>query len=110
MHRATVTSKGQITVPADIREALGIGQGDGVVFELKAGYALFRRQPSIGEALAHIAEEPAHGSSAFASDAQALHEHFRVQEPEHRADDVAYLCGPGRCVRFNVGKGSGGGE
>ncbi|MDQ3444839.1 MAG: type II toxin-antitoxin system PrlF family antitoxin [Pseudomonadota bacterium] len=32
MSEATVTSKGQITIPADIRRALGLSAGERVVF------------------------------------------------------------------------------
>jgi AbrB family looped-hinge helix DNA binding protein len=32
MSEATVTSKGQITIPADIRKALGLATGERVVF------------------------------------------------------------------------------
>lgn len=32
MSEATVTSKGQITIPADIRQALGLTAGERVVF------------------------------------------------------------------------------
>lgn len=34
MSEATVTSKGQVTIPADIRQALGLAMGDLVVFTL----------------------------------------------------------------------------
>ena len=34
MAEATVSSKGQITIPADIRQALGLAMGDVVVFTL----------------------------------------------------------------------------
>ncbi|MGI8608975.1 MAG: AbrB/MazE/SpoVT family DNA-binding domain-containing protein [Candidatus Dormibacteria bacterium] len=33
--RATLTSKGQVTIPADVRKALGIKKGDQVVFEVE---------------------------------------------------------------------------
>ncbi len=33
--RATVTSKGQITIPATVRKALDLHQGDQVVFEIE---------------------------------------------------------------------------
>ncbi len=33
MPRATITSKGQITVPRDIRRALGVRPGDRLLFE-----------------------------------------------------------------------------
>lgn len=32
--RATVTSKGQVTIPAAVRKALQLNQGDQVVFEM----------------------------------------------------------------------------
>lgn len=35
--RAKVTSKGQVTIPADIRRALRVRKGDVVVFEVDAG-------------------------------------------------------------------------
>lgn len=34
---ATVTSKGQITIPQEVRKRLGLKQGDQVSFELKEG-------------------------------------------------------------------------
>jgi antitoxin PrlF len=33
MIAATITSKGQITIPAEIRAVLGLGAGDKIVFE-----------------------------------------------------------------------------
>lgn len=36
MSTARVTSKGQITIPADIRKELGIEQGDDLIFEVTA--------------------------------------------------------------------------
>ncbi len=30
---AKITSKGQITIPAEVRRALGVGEGDMVIFE-----------------------------------------------------------------------------
>jgi AbrB family looped-hinge helix DNA binding protein len=32
VHEATITSKGQVTIPADIRRALGLAAGERVVF------------------------------------------------------------------------------
>jgi antitoxin PrlF len=34
MSTARVTSKGQVTIPADVRRELGINQGDDLVFEV----------------------------------------------------------------------------
>ncbi len=43
---AKVTSKGQVTVPKDVREALGIGQGDTLVFRVEGQRALVARTPA----------------------------------------------------------------
>ncbi len=42
MTTATITSKGQITVPADVRQALSVGAGDRVEFvQIEPGQFLF---------------------------------------------------------------------
>ncbi len=33
--RATVTSKGQVTIPVELRRAIGVGEGDRLLFELE---------------------------------------------------------------------------
>jgi len=41
MPTATLTSKGQITIPGEVRAALGLSRGDRVVFErLRDGYLM----------------------------------------------------------------------
>jgi AbrB family looped-hinge helix DNA binding protein len=47
--QAKVTSKGQITVPAEVREQLGLGKGDSLVFETKGEYVVVRRAKRIEE-------------------------------------------------------------
>jgi AbrB family looped-hinge helix DNA binding protein len=42
---ARVTSKGQITVPKAVRDALGIKQGDEVVFRVEGNRAILARTP-----------------------------------------------------------------
>ena len=37
MEESTVTSKGQVTIPKEVRRALGIRQGSRVAFQLKQG-------------------------------------------------------------------------
>lgn len=44
---ATVTSKGQITLPKPVREALGVREGDRVVFRVLSGRAVVARSPSL---------------------------------------------------------------
>ena len=43
MALARVTSKGQVTIPAEVRKALDIGEGDDLLFEIvEAGEARIR--------------------------------------------------------------------
>lgn len=42
---AKVTSKGQITVPKAVRDALGIKEGDEVVFHVEGNRAVLARTP-----------------------------------------------------------------
>lgn len=43
---AKVTSKGQVTVPKVVRDALGIKEGDDVVFRVAGGRAMLARTPA----------------------------------------------------------------
>jgi AbrB family looped-hinge helix DNA binding protein len=42
---AKVTSKGQVTVPKSVREALGIKEGDELVFRVEGNRAVLARTP-----------------------------------------------------------------
>ncbi len=42
---AKVTSKGQVTVPKAVRDALGIREGDDVVFRVEGTHAVLARTP-----------------------------------------------------------------
>ena len=42
---ATVTSKGQVTVPKAVRDALGIKEGDKLVFRVEGDRAVLARTP-----------------------------------------------------------------
>lgn len=49
-----VSEKGQVTIPKDLRDALGIGAGTEVVFERSGADAVLRKvvdQPSRGQSL-----------------------------------------------------------
>ena len=47
MGRAKITSKGQITLPKDIRDQLGLESGDEVEFYLEKGKYLMRKVPPV---------------------------------------------------------------
>ena len=42
---ARMSSKGQVTVPKAVRDALGIGSGDSVVFRVEGNRAVLARTP-----------------------------------------------------------------
>lgn len=44
---AKVTSKGQITIPKEVRDALGISEGDQVVFRVEEHRAVLARTPNL---------------------------------------------------------------
>ena len=44
---ARVTSKGQITIPKSVRDALGLAEGDQVVFRDEGQRALLARTPNL---------------------------------------------------------------
>jgi antitoxin PrlF len=53
-HLTRVTRKGQITVPIEIRRALGLREGDKVAVLLEDGRATLERRPSIVASTAGI--------------------------------------------------------
>jgi antitoxin PrlF len=44
---ATVTSKGQVTIPKAVRDALGIQAGDELIFRVEGGRAVVARTPDL---------------------------------------------------------------
>ena len=55
---ARVTSKGQITIPRHVRDALGIQEGDTIVFRVQKERAVMARTPDLLD-LAGTVEVPA---------------------------------------------------
>ena len=63
MPRAKVTSKGQVTIPAEVRRALGLAPGDEIVFEAKADYVAVRKRKTIDEVAGCLSKYAGHGLS-----------------------------------------------
>lgn len=105
MAKAKVTSKGQITIPAEIRAVLGVKTGDVLVFETKAEYVTVVRERSAIQVLDELEPLLRGHESTFASDREALEERFAAMdmgefygdgtigiikiEPRHDGDSVA---------------------
>jgi AbrB family looped-hinge helix DNA binding protein len=52
---ARITSKGQVTIPKPVREALGLQKGDQVVFRVEGDRALLARTPDLLELAGSVA-------------------------------------------------------
>ena len=72
MQRAKVTSKGQVTIPIEVRRALGIDEGDFLAFEMKSGYLTVSRQASLHEVSDAIRESTRGNTSTYATDDEAI--------------------------------------
>jgi antitoxin PrlF len=72
MSRARVTSKGQVTIPVEVRRALGMDAGDDLVFEVREERAVFtvaKRTPLAGLRGALPATRPFEGRDAARGEA-----------------------------------------
>jgi AbrB family looped-hinge helix DNA binding protein len=47
---ATMTSKGQVTIPKEVRDALNLHQGDPILFEERNGVVVLRKRPRLDPA------------------------------------------------------------
>ncbi|MGF6440117.1 AbrB/MazE/SpoVT family DNA-binding domain-containing protein [Paraburkholderia youngii] len=65
MTSATVTSKGQVTIPVEVRTALGLSAGDRIEFILNAASGRYEVVPATQSvtALRGIIRKPAHPGS-----------------------------------------------
>ena len=79
MELAKITSKGQITIPVDIRRKLGVKEGDKVLFVEEAGriYILHSSMEALREAQASFSGEAERAELKSEDDVVALMKEFR---------------------------------
>jgi AbrB family looped-hinge helix DNA binding protein len=93
--RARVTSKGQVTVPVEVRRSLGIEEGDTLVFELAAGYATMRKRRPTLEVAEEVRERYLSGLEPRAvTNREAIEEYFAAP-PADLSDNVFVSKGDG---------------
>ncbi|MDZ4170477.1 MAG: AbrB/MazE/SpoVT family DNA-binding domain-containing protein [Coriobacteriia bacterium] len=95
---AKVTSKGQVTIPIDVREGLGIMTGDSLVFEVKAGYATVSRQRSALDVAEEQLARRGESIARHASKEEAIAAYFRDRgkdedHPERYVDELFVIGG-----------------
>ena len=97
MPNAKVTSKGQVTIPIEVRQALGLKQGDMLAFEVQAEYVVVRKRPSLTELLEKHHDLLPAGEPRYTSKEEALAAYFGELEPDDLADEP-FVVGPKRLL------------
>lgn len=68
MTHSTITSKGQTTVPASVRRALGLEAGDRIVYEIQGDSVVIRVQPEAMEVFGSLKPPAAKAGGSFAEE------------------------------------------
>jgi antitoxin PrlF len=69
---ATLTSKGQVTIPKEIRDKLGLKPHDKIQFFIENGHARFQRLPSLEELVGSLPSLASLGLSITVEEAISL--------------------------------------
>jgi AbrB family looped-hinge helix DNA binding protein len=70
-YRAKITSKGQVTIPAEVRALYGLETGDWIVLEPQKEFVEVRKEPTPVEYLDALKRKYHSGPARFASDEEA---------------------------------------
>ncbi len=92
MPQAKITSKGQVTIPAEVRKALGLKQGDMLAFEVQAEYAVVRKRPTLAEVLEKFKDIlPTEVDRTYADDDEAVAAYFDELDEDDLSDTMIVL-------------------
>ncbi len=72
VYHAKVTSKGQVTLPLEVRRALELEPGAYIAFEVARDYAVVTRQRSTAEIVRDLAVRSESAKPRYASDEEAV--------------------------------------
>jgi AbrB family looped-hinge helix DNA binding protein len=78
-----MTTKGQVTVPVEVREALGLGTGDFLAFEVKEDYVVVTRRLTMEEVREKHKDILPKGPPRFATDDEAIADYFDHLPPKN---------------------------
>ena len=94
--RARVTSKGQVTVPVEVRRGLGIEEGDVLIFELADAYATIRRRRPTLEVAQEVRQRYLAGRQPRpVTNREAIEEHIASDTDADTSDTVLVSAGDG---------------
>ena len=85
-YSSKMTTKGQVTIPAEVREALGFGTGDMLAFEVRGDYVVVTRRLTFEEALEKNKDLLPKGPPRFATDDEAIADYFDNLPPKNLSD------------------------
>jgi AbrB family looped-hinge helix DNA binding protein len=83
-YNAKVTSKGQITIPADVRRALELEPGASVAFEVSEDHAVLTRQQTPEEYFAEVRRRYPLPPRKYSSDREGIEAHVREKWEKKR--------------------------
>jgi AbrB family looped-hinge helix DNA binding protein len=85
-YSSKMTTKGQVTIPVEVREALGFGTGDMLAFEVKEDYVVVKRRLTMEEVREKHKDILPKGPPRFATDDEAIADYFDNLPPKDLSD------------------------
>jgi AbrB family looped-hinge helix DNA binding protein len=85
-YSSKVTTKGQVTIPIEVRDALGLSKGDLLAFEVKADYVVVKRRLTFEEALEKNKDILPKVPPRFATKDEAIADYFDHLPPKNLSD------------------------
>jgi AbrB family looped-hinge helix DNA binding protein len=85
-YSSKMTTKGQVTIPVEVRDALGFEQGDLLAFEVKADYVVVTRRPTMDEVREKHKDILPKGPPRFATKDEAIADYFDHLPPKNLSE------------------------